>query len=70
MKHNPTGTYVIGYKYPHQQREKNETFYGQTFRGECANFNPAGNCVFVNEEGQYLIVDYRDILQMTPVKSA
>ncbi|MBL4951090.1 hypothetical protein JK635_02395 [Neobacillus sp. YIM B02564] len=60
------GVYVVLYKSP---KMPNERIRGQflhklsCFVGECENFTTR-ICAFRNEENEFLLVDYEDIVQM------
>lgn len=64
--HKPQGEYIIYYRRPKEPIKIMTA--PQSFQGRCLNFTPAGKCAFANNENQYLVVHYCDILQLVPIK--
>ena len=58
---NINGRYIVFYKYPNRSRQDSRL---GVFEGYCENFAPSGKCVFSNENGEMLIIEYQDIIQM------
>lgn len=69
----PTGKYIVFYKYPRDIKNDrmNGSYNGNLnkFEGEIENFatGESNLCAFRNEEGYLLLVNYADIVQMSPI---
>jgi hypothetical protein len=60
-----SGEYIVMFKHPSCPKDITDF---QTFKGKCENFITTGLCAFSNENNQMLLVNYKDILQMKPIK--
>lgn len=64
------GKYKVVYKYPLQDVDRRRRILQGTygvFEGVCENFSTHLSA-FSNDNGQMLLVDYDDIIQMRPIK--
>jgi hypothetical protein len=63
------GTYFVEYKSPKCSTERTQRQI-QTrifnFEGVCENFTTSGKCAFRNNNNEMLLVDYHDIIQLSP----
>lgn len=59
------GHYVVAFKHPTALKENSKI---ESFKGICENFVSNGLCAFINDENEMLLVNYKDIVQMKPIK--
>jgi hypothetical protein len=60
-----SGQYAVMFKHPNISANDSKI---ETFRGICENFVTTGICAFSNDENEMLIVSYKDIVQMKPIR--
>lgn len=58
------GEYIVYYKHPNADTRECKF---ERFTGKCENF-VSQNCVFSNELNEMLVVQFKDIVQMKPLK--
>jgi hypothetical protein len=59
------GRYVVMFKHPNASSKGAKI---ETFKGVCENFISLDLCAFKNDDDEMLLVNYKDILQMKPIK--